>query len=229
MVKSARLLLVAALLAVVGACGPTKPEPAVAPMAALPEPPPPPMMVPSMPPSPAAARRPQLLETAQLRQKAPPRDGASGRREDRKAHESREVLQEKEVASHQGREGVEAACAGPDEDGVARKPTQVPLDSPPRPPRCPQPLPPAAASAVAGPALIASCIKRARHSPRPFFCAGSEGRFSSNASDIERRNRNRRGGHRPRRSGASPDRAAGRAGDARRCCAPDRCTGWSRS
>ena len=49
MVKSARLLLVAALLAVVGACAPTKPEPAVTPMAALPEPPPPPMMVPSMP------------------------------------------------------------------------------------------------------------------------------------------------------------------------------------
>ena len=75
MVKSARLLLVAALLAVVGACAPTKPEPAVTPMAALPEPPPPPMMVPSIASAPAA-RRPQLLETAQLRQKAPPREGA---------------------------------------------------------------------------------------------------------------------------------------------------------
>src|SRR4051812_4080043 len=67
------------------------------------------------------ARRPQLFETAQLRQKAPPREGASGRREVRKAHESREALEEEEVASQQGREGFEAARAGSDEDGVARQ------------------------------------------------------------------------------------------------------------
>src|SRR3954452_3541469 len=68
-----------------------------------------------------AARRPQLFETAQLRQKAPPREGASGRREVRKAHESREALEEEEVASQQGREGFEAARAGSDEEGVARQ------------------------------------------------------------------------------------------------------------
>ena len=52
MLKSARLLLVAALLAVVGACAPTKQEPAVTPVAVLPEAPPP-MMVPSIAPPPA--------------------------------------------------------------------------------------------------------------------------------------------------------------------------------
>jgi hypothetical protein len=49
MVKSARPFLVAALLAVVGACAPTNPEPAVKPMAALPEAPPP-MVAPSIVP-----------------------------------------------------------------------------------------------------------------------------------------------------------------------------------
>lgn len=63
--KSARPLVVFALLAVVGACSPTKPEPAVTPMAALPEAPPP-MMVPPAAPLPAphvAHSTPKRLST----------------------------------------------------------------------------------------------------------------------------------------------------------------------
>ena len=53
MVKFARPLLVAALLAAVGACAP-KPEPAVMPVAALPEAPPTPMMGPPIGPPPSS-------------------------------------------------------------------------------------------------------------------------------------------------------------------------------
>ena len=184
-------------------------------MAALPEPPPPPMMVPSIA-SASAARRPQRLETAQLRQEAPPRDGAQGRREERKAHESREALQEKEVASHQGREGVEAARAGLDEArvpgeagaaGAARRAAAgAAADAPSADASGP-------GSAVAGPALIATAWRTgaALAAPVSFPRPCARGRLSSDASGIARRNRNRRGGHRHRRSAASPDRAADRA------------------
>src|SRR5215213_589069 len=48
-VKSARPLLIAALLAVVAACSPSKPEPTITPVAALPDAPP--MMAPIAPPA----------------------------------------------------------------------------------------------------------------------------------------------------------------------------------
>ena len=75
MVKSARLLLVAALLAVLGACSSVKTgagghaDGRAAGTAAVADDGP-------VNSSASAARRPQLLKTAQLRQKAPPRDGA---------------------------------------------------------------------------------------------------------------------------------------------------------
>ena len=126
MVKSARPLLVAALLAVVGACAPTNPEP----VAALPETPP--MMVPSIAPSPAptavrntpkrlsAVKKPAKKETKAAAKTGKTVKVAKHSKKKKKSHHTK-------VAKASGRHAPASTKLA---SRVKPAPASVPLDSP---------------------------------------------------------------------------------------------------
>jgi hypothetical protein len=130
MLKSARLLLVAALLAVVGACAPTNPEPAVTPMAALPDAPP--MMVPSIdPPSaPYVAPRSQKRLSAVKKHTKQERKVVAKKEKAMKAAK----LSKKKKKAHHSKVAKASARHAPVPTKVASRvkpaPASVPLDSP---------------------------------------------------------------------------------------------------
>src|SRR4051794_33872987 len=143
MLKSARPLLVAALLAVVGACAPTKQEPAVTPVAALPEAPPPPMMVPSIAPLPAprvAHSAPKRLSAVKKHRHVTEHKVAAktGKHTAVAKHSKKKKSHHNKVAkaSHRHAPGATKLASR-----VKPAPASVPLDSP-APVMAPSPLTP---------------------------------------------------------------------------------------
>jgi hypothetical protein len=144
MVKSARLLLVAALLAVVGGCAPTNPEPAVTPMAALPDAPPP-MMVPSIDPPSAryvAPRSQKRLSAVKKHTKQERKVAAKKGKHTKVAKHSKKKPHHTKVAKASKRH----APASTRLVASRVKPTHVPLDAPP-----PAPPPTAPMTTAPGP------------------------------------------------------------------------------
>ena len=131
-------LACAALLAVLGACAP-KPEPAVTPMAALPEPPPSPMMVPSIPPPPphAVHSSSKRLSSVKKHHHATEHKVAS------KNGKHTKVAKYSKKKSHHTKVAKASKRHAPASTKLASrvKPVPVPLDAPPPAPRrCPAPM-----------------------------------------------------------------------------------------
>jgi hypothetical protein len=128
MVKSARPLLIAVLLAVVGACAPTNPESAVTPVAALPEAPPP-MMVPSIDPPSA----PFVAHSAPKRHKVA-KGVVKERKIVKKTAKAMKVAKKHHKKKHHSRTAYAPARAKHAATKLASRakpgPASVPLDSP---------------------------------------------------------------------------------------------------
>jgi hypothetical protein len=131
MVKSARLLLVAALLAVVGACAPTNPEPAVTPMAALPDAPPP-MMVPSIDPPSARYVAPRSQKRLSAVKKHTKQERKVVAKKEKAVKAAK--LSKKKKKAHHSKVAKASARHAPVPTKVASRvkpaPASVPLDSP---------------------------------------------------------------------------------------------------